>query len=155
MDSNFPYRTAIKRNKLSAPMRHLSKRISFKKALDYGCGKGDDAEALGMDKYDPHFFPWFKRNQYKLITCNYVLNVIPSPTVRNNVILHIKSLLDPNGKAFITVRRDVKGQSYRGKGKSRTWQGNIKKIGHGAKSIYKCSGFEIYEIYPNGKGTIV
>ena len=48
------HKTAIKRNKLSAPMRYLSENNLLKgDLLDYGCGRGDDADLLSMDKYDP------------------------------------------------------------------------------------------------------
>ena len=54
------YKTAITRKKPSLPMRWLAKEgliPSRIDTLDYGCGKGFDADYFGMDKYDPHFFP--------------------------------------------------------------------------------------------------
>jgi len=116
------YRTAISRKTLSTPMRFLQGQARlFGRMLDYGCGKGDDADRLGMDKYDPHFFPEFKGGPYEVVTCNYVLNVRAEPEVRDDVEEKVIGLLVPGGDAYIAVRNDKKllnGETSRG-----TWQG--------------------------------
>lgn len=91
-------------------------------ALDYGCGHGDDAERLGMSKYDPTFYPETPLGKYATITCIYVLNTIG---VREGkaVLRRIHKLLQPSGKAYIAVRRDVKGQVWSSIG---TYQRNVK-----------------------------
>jgi hypothetical protein len=116
-------------------MKHLhdnSKLIG--NYLDYGCGKGFDAIELGMDRYDPHFTHGrilcgeeaFKMPEmfgmYYTITCNYVLNVIDSEEERGQVLKNIQNLLMEGGKAYITVRRDIKKEGYTSKG---TFQKNI------------------------------
>jgi hypothetical protein len=91
--------------------------------LDYGCGKGMDAQTYGMDKYDPHYAPELPEGPYDTITCNYVLNVIESFYERELVIASIRELLAPGGRAYITVRNDkgaLNGETKRG-----TWQGHI------------------------------
>ena len=99
--------TAISRKKLSAPMEFLSKEgLLTGEMLDYGSGKGFDADFLGMDKYDSHFQPVFPTKRYDTITCNYVLNVIEEREDRFKVLDSIRNLLKPGGNAFISVRRD-------------------------------------------------
>lgn len=105
---NKSHLTAIRRNKLSFPMAELQKRGLLKgRILDYGCGRGDDAEALNLDKFDPHYFPDTPKGVYSTITCIYVLNVIPALEA-NEVIGRMIKLLSPNGKMYIAVRRDLK-----------------------------------------------
>lgn len=108
---NRTHKTAIARNKPSKPMAWLfgNGYVHHKRdKLDYGCGKGFDADNFSMDKYDPHFYPTEPVKQYDLITCNYVLNVIPDEFSRNQVVRDIQKLLNDNGHAYISVRCDVK-----------------------------------------------
>jgi len=104
-----PDLTAIKRFKLSSPMNKLNKQgLLIGDVLDYGCGKGFDADCLGFDKYDPFYFPDLMRIfKYDTITCHYVLNVIREDQVQD-VIEDILSLLKPGGKAYISFRNDLK-----------------------------------------------
>ena len=135
---NNSHKTAITRNTLSRPMRYLSciNRIAGT-TLDYGCGKGFDADTLCMDKYDlihtddmvlcrdDEIPPLQKENiinHYDTITCNYVLNVIDNEAEREQVLDTIHSMLSPEGYAFITVRRDIQQEGYTSKG---TYQENI------------------------------
>ena len=93
------------------------------RALDYGCGKGQCADKLEMNKFDPHFMPEEPTGKFDTITNNYVLNVIESKEERNKVLNKIKSLLTESGTAYISVRNDKKnlnGKTLRG-----TWQGHI------------------------------
>lgn len=83
--------------------------------FDYGCGRGTDGkylEALGcrVGKYDPFYFPDppTDGDQYDLVTCHYVLNVIEDPVERTEVLANVIALLNPEGRAFVTVRGDVK-----------------------------------------------
>ena len=76
--------------------------------LDYGCGKGFDANFYGMDKYDPFFAPKrSKQGKYDVITCTYVLCILPK-IQRQKVLKNISSLLRKNGVAYLSVRRDLK-----------------------------------------------
>lgn len=118
--------TAITRTKPSAPMRWLvsDNRLPLHcRVLDYGCGRGFDAKHYDLDKYDPCYYPEKPKGPYDLITCNYVLNVIPNCFARRCVLTHIDSLLAESGWAYITVRTDKRslvGVTSRG-----TWQGWI------------------------------
>jgi 2-polyprenyl-3-methyl-5-hydroxy-6-metoxy-1,4-benzoquinol methylase len=112
-----PHKTAIKRKKLSTPMQYLGQQRVFNgKMLDYGCGYGNDAQLIGMDKYDPHFHPTFPYNkQYDTITCNYVLNVVNGEE-QVRILNRIHGLLTTTGKAYISVRNDLKLPQQPGRG---------------------------------------
>lgn len=80
--------------------------------IDYGAGKGRLAEAL-LPKLDPPFeltcydpgFPKFSdlpEKPAQLVTCIDVLEHV-EPDLTENVISHIKSLVAPDGVAFITI----------------------------------------------------
>jgi len=122
MENTKAHLTAITRNKLSVPMRLLNKNnLLVGDMLDFGCGKGFDADQLGMDKYDPHYSPEYPTKKYDTITCNYVLNVVKED-MEETIINEIKNLLKENGTAYITVRRDVKENGFTKKG---TYQRNV------------------------------
>lgn len=119
-----PHLTAIARRKPSAPMQALdAKGLLVGRKLDYGCGRGLDAETYDMDAYDPHYRPIDPEGPYDTITCNYVLNVIPDPVEREAVVESIRRLLGPGGRAYITVRDDK--SSLNGDTTRATWQGLI------------------------------
>ncbi len=119
--------TAISRKHLSAPMRYLMTwgHVRFgdnKRILDYGCGRGQDAKRLHIDRYDPHYFPELPLERPDIIVCSYVLNVLPK--AREQVVLNeIRSLLKPYGVAYITVRRNIKKPGYTSRG---TYQRNVR-----------------------------
>lgn len=108
--------TAITRNKPSAPMRYLSEQGLLEgRTLDYGSGKGYDAEHFGMDKYDPNFAPQEPKGNYDTITSNFVLNVLNAKE-RREVIRKVKDLLRPGGTAYFSVRRDIKQEGTTSRG---------------------------------------
>lgn len=120
--------TAIRRGgKLSAPMKLLKPLIDMTlhqggRCLDYGCGFGECADILGMEKYDPHFHPVKPRGKFRVITCNYVLNTVTKKE-EAQILKDIQNLLGPGvSVAFITVRADVKGVTRSKKG---TYQRNV------------------------------
>ncbi len=116
------YLTAISRNKLSLPAQYISDNDLLKgDLLDYGCGRGSDANLLLADKYDPYYFPQKPNHQYDTIICNYVLNVV-KPQIVNEIVNAIKSYLKVGGTAYIVVRRDIKKEGITSKG---TGQWNV------------------------------
>jgi hypothetical protein len=117
-------KTARTRKTLSVPMRWLKDNTPMAgRRLDFGCGKGFDAEQLGMEKYDLNFEPKMPAGLFDTITCNYVLNVIESPEERMSVEDQIIRHLNPGGVAYISVRDDLKDPTPRQS--SGTWQGMV------------------------------
>lgn len=112
---NYPHLTAIKRNKLSAPIARLINNTVLRgNILDYGCGHGDDVRFLSglgvkIKGYDPY---WNNndevlRSKYDTILCTYVLNVI-GPKKRRETIKKITKLCNDDAVIYLTVRRDIK-----------------------------------------------
>ena len=116
------YKTAISRKTASAPLRFLEKNGYLKgSVLDYGCGKGADHKHLvemkyNANSYDPYWNPVnLEGTKYDTILCTYVLNVVDEKT-QADILSSIKSLLNKNGEAFLSVRRDVKKDGPTSKG---------------------------------------
>ena len=84
------------------------------RVLDYGCGRGQDADTFGWQKYDPNWFPEHPlanpliEGGYDFIYCIYVLNVLPDPKDRAFIIRDLRRLLADRGIAYIAVRADKK-----------------------------------------------
>lgn len=136
-------RTAISRNKPSAPMRFLEKLGALGgKMLDYGSGRGKDADYYGMDKYDPYFAPTEPQGQYDIITSNFVLNVL-SKKEADAVIEKVRGLLKPGGVAYFSVRRDIKKDGMTSKG---TYQRTV-MLGKGFELVHEVrGGYAIYRM---------
>lgn len=117
-DNCFSHLTAKERDSISFPTKLLRQKNLLKgNILDFGCGFGKDVEVLkkcGFDVtgYDPHYFPQFPTIQYDTILCIYVLNVLQE-TAQRDVVMHVSSLLKPNGKAYFAVRRDIQFEGFR------------------------------------------
>jgi hypothetical protein len=84
------HRTAIVRHDLSQPMQ-LMMRFGIvtkeRSVFDYGCGQGEDVQALssqGFDAFgwDPHHAPEGKRSLADVVNLGFVLNVIEDPRER-------------------------------------------------------------------------
>lgn len=141
--------TAIQRTTLSYPARVLlNQKRMFGKILDFGCGIGKDVELLkdkGLDitGFDPHYFPDFPSEKFDTILCFYVLNVL-LPDEQEIVLKQVKSLLNPNGKAYFTVRRDIYYEGFRMHRlhKKQTYQCQVTLP---FETVYKNENCEIYE----------
>ena len=133
--------TAITRRALSLPTAFLKQAgLLVGIMLDYGCGRGFDCSALCCDGYDPHYRPALTGVAYDTIFCQYVLNTIPDPAKRQDVLWTIQGLLAPSGLAFITVRNDKFNEGYTSRG---TWQGNVRLE---LPIVKTCSGFVMYRL---------
>jgi len=133
-------KTAITRTKLSAPVKwlvHNGYLHPMFKTLDYGSGKGYDAKFLGFSAYDPNHGPYEIHGRFDIITCTYVLNTVPEEE-REAILADIYWHLTPGGRAYITVRRDIKKPTWTKRG---TFQDSV-HLEH--RSIHKTSGYEIY-----------
>ena len=150
---NKSYQTAIKRTDLSKPIREIMTKtgagvdLSWPKVvLDYGCGKGTDAKALGTDMYDPWYYPEIPTKQYDTILCTYVFNVIDGGD-RLEAFFNILELLKPGGVAYITVRRDYKNWGKNSK-QYRVEFGEIDYNKFKLKSFMHRKGqFETYQLF--------
>lgn len=137
--------TAITRKKPSAPMQRLaSSYLLLGRVLDYGSGKGFDADHFGIERFDPHYSPDMPEGLFETIVCNYVLNVIESPETRAVVLREILSKLTETGLAYITVRNDAK--DLNGPTKRGTWQGLIKLT---LPKLWTCADYTTYFLYRN------
>lgn len=102
-------KTAICRIRPSSPtikIQSITSELNRQiKKLDFGCGRGYDAEYWRMDKWDPYWYNVDLKNKYEIITCTYVFNVIEQKE-EIRTLDKIKSLLSNGGKSYISVRRD-------------------------------------------------
>lgn len=101
------YKTARARTKPSVPCQWVIDNIGTNKViLDYGCGKGSDVSHLkkaGFESYgfDPHFQPDLPDIEPDLITCFFVLNVIPNREERKKTVARLAELCQD---VFVVVR---------------------------------------------------
>ncbi|RRO15316.1 HIT family protein [Flavobacteriaceae bacterium 14752] len=149
MENLNSHRTAKERDKMSFPTRILLERdFLLGEILDFGCGFGKDVEEL-KDKglnvvgYDPHYQPDYPQKQFDTIICHYVLNVLKNQE-QAKVLFEVSRLLKFGGKAYFSVRRDIKKTGFRTHfvHKVPTYQTNVLLP---FISIFKNDNVEIYE----------
>jgi diadenosine tetraphosphate (Ap4A) HIT family hydrolase len=141
--------TAKERKIPSLPLRILSERkLLSGDILDFGCGLGKDIEFLVKNYYnavgyDPFYNPEYPIKRFDTIICFYVLNIL-LPEEQTQVLMSVSELLNPIGKAFFAVRRDIKrnGFLYNPKKSAKTYQCNVVLPYH---SIFVNENMEIYE----------
>ncbi|MDR9418524.1 bifunctional class I SAM-dependent methyltransferase/HIT family protein [Gracilimonas sp.] len=141
--------TAKERDKESFPTRKLYKMGVIKgNVLDFGSGYGKDAEFLqskniSCTNYDPYHAPDYPDQKFDTILCQYVLNVL-FPEEQAEVLMSVSELLKSSGKAYFTVRRDLKRTGFRNHYVHRvpTYQCNVVLP---YKTIFKNEFCEIYE----------
>ncbi|MBW6499079.1 MAG: HIT domain-containing protein [Bacteroidales bacterium] len=146
---NNSHLTAKERSSLSFPSKWLFKnKLLIGKILDFGCGFGKDVELLSqqgfyISGYDKFYFKEYPKEKFDTIICNYVLNVL-EPDDQVEVLMSVSELLKPKGKAYFTVRRDLKSEGFRIHKihQKPTYQCNVKLP---FKSIFKNDFCEIYE----------
>jgi len=139
---NKSHLTAITRTKLSKPIKILrKKKLIVGDVLDYGCGKGFDADYYEFDKYDPHYSPQKPKGKYDTVLCHFVLNVL-GINLESKVLKKLKKYIKRGGDAYITVRRDLRKEGYTKKG---TYQ---RKVYLALPIIYEDSDICIYHL-PN------
>ena len=149
IQNNYSHLTAIERKYLSLPTKFLLKnKLLTGEILDFGCGHGKDVEILArkgfnVQGYDPYYHPQYPQGKFDVIICAYVLNVL-FPEVQEEVIMAISQLLQPTGKAYFAVRRDLQREGFRQHyvHKKPTYQHLVKLP---FQSIYLDESCEIYE----------
>ncbi len=141
--------TVKKRKWPSFPTKQLFLKGLIKgKVLDLGCGLGVDINFLktnGVEVYgyDPYYKPDYPSEKFDTILCNYVLNIL-LPEEQAHVLMAVSELLKVSGKAYITVRRDIKrsGFRYNPKHQCKTYQCNVILP---YNSIIRTEHCEVYE----------
>lgn len=123
-----PYKTAMSRQEPSSIAKVLVelKEIKNKKLsiLDYGCGRGKDVSFYRENGHDVHgwdpypefgFTVYPNEEQFEIITCTFVLNILPNPFARFTVIKNCISLLKQNGLLLLATRSkdaiDIEGKT--------------------------------------------
>ena len=102
----------------SYPTKHLlAQGLIQGRVLDFGCGLGTDvaflrAQGFDITGYDPHYAPAYPTGRFDTILCHYVLNVL-LPEEQVQVLMAVAELLKPSGRAYFTVRRDIKRAGFR------------------------------------------
>lgn len=155
-EKNHPHLTAKDRTNLSFPAKWLfNKGLLNGKTLDFGCGFGTDVSLLrdrgfDIDGYDNYYFSDYPKGKFDTIICNYVLNVL-QPDDQPEVLMSVSELLKPSGKAYFTVRRDLKYEGFRVHKihKKTTYQCKVRLP---YKSILKNDFCEIYEYQHYNQG---
>lgn len=155
--------TAKEREKVSFSTRKLYNMGMIEgEVLDFGSGFGRDTEFLNAKKisytnYYPHHAPDYPNRKFDTILCQYVLNVL-LPEEQAEVLMSVSELLKPTGKAYFTVRRDLKKTGYRTHyvHKVPTYQCNVKLS---YRTVFRNDFSEIYEYrhfsqIDNGKKSI-
>jgi hypothetical protein len=99
--------TAVKRSTPSRAAEVLVARgLVQGRVLDYVCGFGFDADNFGWEGYDPYYRPREPVGAYDTILCTLVLNIL-SRNNRAKLLARVQSLLAEDGRAFLTVARNI------------------------------------------------
>jgi hypothetical protein len=142
--SNQSWRTAIARTAPSAPLSWLVKEGHVMgEVLDFGSGRGFDADYLQCDRYDPHYHPYLPTGKYDTVLCTYVFNVLPKEK-EFGLLTQILDLLRKDGTAYVTVRNDLKREGYTSRG---TYQ---RFVDLPYPIIKKTAGFTIFQVFNEG-----
>ena len=115
------HKTAISRNNFSKPIQIALASNLFSECnsfFDYGCGKGDDMQALkslghSVSGWDPTHSPKAKLNNSDIVNLGFVVNVIEDPQER---VAALKKAHDLANKILIVSSRltfEIKSSSHR------------------------------------------
>jgi len=152
------WKTAIKRPKLSLPMRNAmeSGKLPTGDWLDIGCGHGEDVERLPSEYnaigFDPYYRPKFELldSVYPITSLLYVLNVIESDDDRDRtlqlafslcthaLVLAIRTDAKESGITSIgTYQKYYKRKEFLGYVQSQCPSGRVVDIGSGHAIVLK------------------
>lgn len=115
-DETQPHKTAMSRRAPSSVAVHVVRDLAparqWRSILDYGCGRGADVEyyrrrglmADGFDPYEP--FGWARQpeGKYDLVALVFVLNVLPDPWQRLQVLRQASMFVGPQGGLLVATR---------------------------------------------------
>lgn len=98
---------AIQHDEVSFAARWLYENHHIRgRVLDFGCGRGFDADHFGWVGYDPYYRQELAEGEFDTIVCNYVLNMLTRES-RRSVLESIQSLLIVDGIAWLVVSRNI------------------------------------------------
>lgn len=149
--------TAITRGGPSAPVKYLeAKGLIRSPVLDFGSGRGEDAEWLrsrgySVREYDPNFegVSELPSGTYNTVLATYVLNVLPK-SEEAKILGQIRARLRPTGRAYVTVRGDVKTAGATSRGYQRPVELPAEVVGRAAGSPI----FELEKRQANPRATV-
>ena len=114
------------------------------RVLDFGCGRGADADHFGWDGYDPVHRPFRPRGHYQSILCNGLLANL-NRSHRAMLIGHIREFLLDFGRAYLVVPRNLPAA-----GNHDAENGVQHYVVLSLPSVYADDEFEIYELTKTG-----
>ncbi|RLB68688.1 MAG: hypothetical protein DRH08_00080 [Deltaproteobacteria bacterium] len=113
------YRTSIARSGDSAPMNAYQRsRLLKGDVLDYGAGL-----LHGLARFDPAYDPDYGllTRAWDVVTCNYVLNVLPLEHQRVEALLTMRGLLKPRGYLLVACWKKADKDTKSPKGYQCAW----------------------------------
>jgi ATP adenylyltransferase len=104
------------------------------------------SKGFDVSGYDPHYAPDPPQGKFDTILCLYVLNVL-LPEEQAHVLMAVSELLQPDGRAYFAVRRDIQKDGFRThlKHGAQVYQCSVKLP---YQSILRTENAEIYEYRP-------
>lgn len=114
------YRTSIARSGDSAPMKAYRRAKLLKgDVLDYGAGQ----DAHDLPRFDPAYDPDYGllTRAWDVVTCNYVLNVLPLEHQRVEALLTMRGLLKPDGYLLVAAWKKAETDTSSAKGYQCSW----------------------------------
>lgn len=116
--NSFKTTALVRGSSMSVPVRTLVKKgilAEGKSILDFGCGHGESKAQLPnlnialYDKFNDQFADVAAlNNEYDIVICNYVFNVIPTLDEHAETLNNLRKL---GKEVYISVRADVKAVS--------------------------------------------
>jgi hypothetical protein len=84
----------------------IERKLVRGRVLDYGCGKGFDADDQGWEAYDPYYRSVEPTALYGTIIVNHVANILTRDS-RAKLLERVTALLAEGGKAYVSVARNI------------------------------------------------